>query len=64
MRRDFMGGGNPYKFGSKEWDEHNAKEVANRPTALLVRKPFTAEDFKRYAEEGRKSREQGRKQNG
>ncbi len=52
-----MAGGNPYKFGSKEWHEHNAKELASRPTARLVRKPFTAEDFVRYAEEGKASRE-------
>ena len=35
-----MGGGNPYPFGSKEWQQHNDVEVASRPTARLVRKPF------------------------
>jgi hypothetical protein len=41
-----MAGGNPYKFGTKEWHEHNEKEVAQRPTARLVRKPFNPEDYR------------------
>jgi hypothetical protein len=52
--------GNPHPFGSVAWTEFNAQEVASRPTALLIRKPFTAEDFKRYAEEGKRSREKGK----
>jgi len=32
-------------YGSEEWHQKNAAEVAGRPTARLERKPFTPEDF-------------------
>ncbi len=44
-----MAGGNPYPFGSKEWCDHNAKEIAGRPTTHKgPRKPITPEEFESY----------------
>ena len=43
-----MASGNPHPYGSKEWHDHNAAEVANRPTALLNRKLMTPEELDSY----------------
>jgi hypothetical protein len=54
---------NPYLknrpiFGSPEWQKQCDEEVASRPTALLVRKPFTAEDWDKLIDLFNKSTEQ------
>jgi hypothetical protein len=42
-------GVNPFPFKSKEWHEHNAREVAARPTTHKgPRKPITPEEFENY----------------
>ena len=38
--------GNPYPFGSPAWRDWNAKEVAQRPTGILKRKPFNYDDYR------------------
>jgi hypothetical protein len=37
--------GNPHPFNSKAWHDHNAAEVASRPTAILNRKPLTPDQL-------------------
>jgi hypothetical protein len=42
-------GGNPYPFGSTQWQEHNAKEISDRPQAHKgPRAPITPEEFESY----------------
>jgi hypothetical protein len=38
--------GNPHPFGSQAWRDWNAKEVAQRPTGILKRKPFNFDDYR------------------
>jgi len=40
-----MAGGNPYPYRSREWEQHNAEEIAARPTAILNRKPFSPDEL-------------------
>lgn len=39
---------NPHPFKSEAWHEHNRREIASRPTAVIDRKPLTPDQWDSY----------------